>query len=156
MATANYIKGQSETKITALYCRLSQDDGREGDSNSISNQKEILLAYAQRNNFPNPPKKIEYDIFWNEINKNMINKMGTAYKYKISYSDMKAEYFEFKKKIIFAPNYKFVYSYDFLNDLNDEMVIKAYLARYDEVSLNVLYTDSDTSPKVKAILKYGM
>ena len=62
MATANYIKGQSETKITALYCRLSQDDGREGDSNSISNQKEILLAYAQRNNFPNPPKKIEYDI----------------------------------------------------------------------------------------------
>lgn len=33
------------------------------------------------------------------------------------------------------------------------MVIKAYLARYDEVSLNVLYTDSDTSPKVKAILK---
>ena len=35
MATANYIKGQSETKITALYCRLSQDDGREGDSNSI-------------------------------------------------------------------------------------------------------------------------
>ena len=54
MATANYIKGQSETKITALYCRLSQDDGREGDSNSISNQKEILLAYAQRNSFPNP------------------------------------------------------------------------------------------------------
>lgn len=44
-------------------------------------------------------KKIEYDIFWNEINKNMINKMGTAYKYKISYSDMKAEYFEFKKKL---------------------------------------------------------
>lgn len=54
MATANYIKGQNETKITALYCRLSQDDGREGESNSISNQKEILLAYAQRNNFLNP------------------------------------------------------------------------------------------------------
>ena len=54
MATANYIKGQNEAKITALYCRLSQVDGREGESNSISNQKEILLAYAQRNNFPNP------------------------------------------------------------------------------------------------------
>ena len=36
MATANYIKGQNEAKITALYCRLSQDDGREGESNSIS------------------------------------------------------------------------------------------------------------------------
>ena len=42
MATANYIKGQNETKITALYCRLSQDDGREGESNSISNQRKIL------------------------------------------------------------------------------------------------------------------
>ena len=45
MATANYIKGQSETKITALYCRLSQDDGREGDSNSISNQELICRGW---------------------------------------------------------------------------------------------------------------
>ena len=30
--------GQQKEKITALYCRLSQDDGREGESNSISNQ----------------------------------------------------------------------------------------------------------------------
>lgn len=34
-------------KITALYCRLSQDDGREGDSNSIVNQKAILEKYAK-------------------------------------------------------------------------------------------------------------
>ena len=33
---------QSEqNKITALYCRLSQDDGREGESNSIVNQDGI-------------------------------------------------------------------------------------------------------------------
>ena len=44
---------QAETKITALYCRLSQDDGREGDSNSISNQKEILSQYARSNGFHN-------------------------------------------------------------------------------------------------------
>ena len=53
MATANYIKGQSETKITALYCRLSQDDGREGDSNSISNQKLILQRYADEHHLLN-------------------------------------------------------------------------------------------------------
>ncbi len=41
-------------KITALYCRLSQDDMLEGESNSITNQKEILLKYAQDNCFPNP------------------------------------------------------------------------------------------------------
>lgn len=28
-------------KITALYCRLSQEDANEGDSNSITNQDEI-------------------------------------------------------------------------------------------------------------------
>ena len=54
MATATNTKGQKKEKITALYCRLSQDDGREGESNSISNQKEILLAYAKQNKFPNP------------------------------------------------------------------------------------------------------
>ena len=30
-------------KITALYCRLSQEDSLEGESNSISNQKNIML-----------------------------------------------------------------------------------------------------------------
>ena len=43
-----------EDKITALYCRLSQDDGREGESNSISNQKEILMAYARQKGFLHP------------------------------------------------------------------------------------------------------
>ena len=52
MTTQN-TNGQKE-KITALYCRLSQDDGRDGESNSISNQKEILMAYAKRNGFLHP------------------------------------------------------------------------------------------------------
>ncbi len=43
-----------EDKTTALYCRLSQDDGREGESNSISNQKEILMAYARQKGFLHP------------------------------------------------------------------------------------------------------
>lgn len=37
----------NDDKITALYCRLSQDDGREGESNSITNQKAILEKYAK-------------------------------------------------------------------------------------------------------------
>ena len=39
--------------ITALYCRLSRDDGAEGDSNSISNQKRMLSKYAKENGFDN-------------------------------------------------------------------------------------------------------
>ena len=45
---------EKKEKITALYCRLSQDDGREGESNSISNQKEILMQYAKQHGFLHP------------------------------------------------------------------------------------------------------
>lgn len=47
------ITGGITSKKVALYCRLSQDDGREGESNSISNQKNILITYAQNNGFHN-------------------------------------------------------------------------------------------------------
>ena len=40
--------------ITALYARLSQEDTLDGESNSIANQKKILLKYATDNSFPNP------------------------------------------------------------------------------------------------------
>ena len=41
-------------KITALYCRLSQEDEKLGESLSIENQKSILLQYAREHRFPNP------------------------------------------------------------------------------------------------------
>ena len=44
----------SNLKKTALYCRLSQDDGLEGDSNSIQDQKNILQKFAEDHHFPNP------------------------------------------------------------------------------------------------------
>lgn len=34
----------------ALYCRLSKDDDLQGESNSITNQREILTQYAKENN----------------------------------------------------------------------------------------------------------
>lgn len=40
-------------KITALYCRLSQEDMREGESLSIENQKFILKKYADEHGFFN-------------------------------------------------------------------------------------------------------
>lgn len=45
--------------ITALYCRLSVDDnGTEGESNSIKNQRDILGRYAKQHGYRN----IEYYI----------------------------------------------------------------------------------------------
>ena len=46
-------KKNKQMGITALYCRLSRDDGMEGDSNSIANQKRLLSKYAKENGFSN-------------------------------------------------------------------------------------------------------
>lgn len=43
----------NQEEITALYCRLSQDDKQEGDSNSIINQKKILKKYALDHGYSN-------------------------------------------------------------------------------------------------------
>ena len=40
-------KTKNENKITALYCRLSREDGDEGESNSIGNQKKMLALKAK-------------------------------------------------------------------------------------------------------------
>ena len=47
-------QAENNVKITALYCRLSQDDGRDGESNSISNQKAILSQYAKEHGYLHP------------------------------------------------------------------------------------------------------
>ncbi len=38
---------KESTGITALYCRLSRDDGMDGDSNSVANQKRLLSQKAK-------------------------------------------------------------------------------------------------------------
>ena len=48
-----YDNNNADGKITALYCRLSRDDELEGESNSITTQKKILMKYAEDNGFEN-------------------------------------------------------------------------------------------------------
>ena len=49
----NNKKQATNNKITALYERLSRDDDLQGESNSITNQKQILENYAAKNGFTN-------------------------------------------------------------------------------------------------------
>ena len=42
-------KKQVYEKITALYCRISLDDGGDNESMSISNQKLMLKDFAEKN-----------------------------------------------------------------------------------------------------------
>ena len=41
-------------KITPLYEHLGRDDELKGESNSISNPKQVLEDFAHRNGLPNP------------------------------------------------------------------------------------------------------
>lgn len=54
MTTATKLNGQADEKITALYCRLSvDDDNKDEESNSITNQKQILQDFARREGYAN-------------------------------------------------------------------------------------------------------
>lgn len=48
----NNMSGATD-KITALYCRLSQEDSLDGESNSVTNQRKILETFARENRFTN-------------------------------------------------------------------------------------------------------
>ena len=49
----NSTENTNKNLITALYCRLSQEDERLGESLSIENQRLILKKYAEEHCFPN-------------------------------------------------------------------------------------------------------
>lgn len=53
-------------RITALYCRLSRDDERDGLSGSIKNQQSILEKYAKEIGFKNT--KVFIDDGWSGTN----------------------------------------------------------------------------------------
>ena len=42
-----------QQKITILYCRLSNEDALDGESNSIQNQRELLTTYARSHGYTN-------------------------------------------------------------------------------------------------------
>ena len=46
-------QSNTNTLLTALYCRLSQEDMRIGESMSIENQRLMLTEYAEKNGFKN-------------------------------------------------------------------------------------------------------
>ena len=48
------MKQANQEPYDILYARLSQEDDREGESNSIQNQRMILEQYAREKGFINP------------------------------------------------------------------------------------------------------
>ncbi len=87
MTTAANISGQTtnDELITALYCRLSVEDikddkskkknGREDESNSISNQKQILLDYCKKHGYKNTMFFIDDGISGTSFDRSGFNQM---------------------------------------------------------------------------------
>ena len=144
-------------KITALYCRLSQDDMLDGESNSITNQKDILLKYAQDNHLPNPQFYVDDGYtgtnfqrpdFMRMIKDMEDGKIGTVVTKDLS--RLGRDYLMTGKYIeVIFPNYNVRYiavndSVDTAKGENDMMVFRNVF--------NDFYA-KDTSKKVKAVFK---
>ncbi|MBR5088729.1 MAG: recombinase family protein [Ruminiclostridium sp.] len=144
-------------KITALYCRLSQDDMLAGESNSITHQKEILLKYANDNGFPNP--QFYVDDGWSGTNFNrpdfqrMIadmekGKIGIVITKDLS--RLGREYLKTGEYIeIIFPDYDVRYI-----AINDN--VDTAKAENEMMALKNIFNDwlaRDTSKKIRAVLK---
>ena len=68
----------SNQKKTALYCRLSQDDGLDGGSNSIQNQKKILQKAAKEKGYTDTLFFVDDGITGTTMNRPGFQKMLTA------------------------------------------------------------------------------
>ncbi len=86
MTTANYTKGLNINNdlITALYCRLSVEDIKDengkkkrniDESNSISNQKQILSDYAKKHGYTNTMFFVDDGISGTSFDRSDFNRM---------------------------------------------------------------------------------
>ena len=70
-----FMSKSNQQLITALYCRLSQEDDLQGESNSITNQKMILKKYADDHGFRNTEFYIDDGYSGANFNRPSFNKM---------------------------------------------------------------------------------
>lgn len=65
-------------KITALYCRLSQEDLQAGESGSIQNQKLILQKYADDHHLINTKFYVDEHVIIGTSGENLVKSRGSA------------------------------------------------------------------------------
>ena len=144
-------------KITALYCRLSQDDMLDGESNSITNQKAILKKYADENGFRNTVYYVDDGVsgttFEREGFKAMLadienGKVGTVITKVLS--RLGRDYLKTGEYIeIIFPDYDV--RYIAINDNVDTLKSENELMAFKNI-FNDWYA-RDTSKKIRAVMK---
>lgn len=85
-------KKEQLTGITALYCRLSRDDGGDKESNSIANQKQMLQSYAKSHGLSNTRVYVDDGYTGTNFNRpdfqRMINDIEMGYVKTVIVKDM--------------------------------------------------------------------
>ena len=127
----------NQEKYTILYSRLSQEDEREGESNSIQNQRQMLEKYAEDNGFTN--LKFLYDDGYSGTN---FNRPAWKEVMELMESDQVATLIV-KDMSRLGRDYLLVGQYT-------EMIFPSYGVRFIAVNNNVdsLYGDNDFTPFV--------
>ena len=127
----------NQEKYTILYGRLSQEDEREGESNSIQNQRMMLEKYAVDNGFTN--LKFLYDDGYSGTN---FNRPAWKEVMELVESDQVSTLIV-KDMSRLGRDYLLVGQYT-------EMIFPSYGVRFIAVNNNVdsLYGDNDFTPFV--------
>ena len=151
------MKQANQEPYDILYARLSQEDDREGESNSIQNQRMILEQYAREKGFINPHFLYD-DGFsgtnfnrpgWNEVMRLMENGMVRTVIVK-DLSRLGREYLEVGKltELVF-PSYgvRFIAINDNVDSLYGENDFAPFKNLFNE------FYAKDTSRKIRAVKK---
>ena len=140
--------------VTALYCRLSRDDGMEGDSNSVANQKKLLQKYAKENDFANTKFYVDDGYTGTNFNRpgfqQMLSDIEMGYIYAVMVKDLS----RLGRDYVSVGNYTDVYFPDHdvrfiaVNDGIDSEEGESEIAPFKNI-LNEMYA-RDISKKIRS------
>lgn len=147
------MQSNNKAGYTALYCRLSSDDGRDGDSGSIANQKLLLEKYANEKNLG--PTKVYVDDGYTGTNfnrpgfKQMKDDIEKGFIHTVVVKDLSRFGRDYINVGYYTENYfpsmdiRFIAVYDYI-DTNDGL--SDYIAYKN---INNEFLAKDTSRKVR-------
>ena len=140
--------------ITALYCRLSRDDGMDGESNSIVNQKNLLLKKAKEKGLSDTKFYVDDGYTGTNFNRpgfqQMLSDIETGYIYAVMVKDLS----RLGRDYVSVGNYTDVYFPDHdirfiaVNDGIDSEEGESEIAPFKNI-LNEMYA-RDISKKIRS------
>ena len=140
--------------ITALYCRLSRDDGMDGESNSIVNQKNLLLQKAKEKGLTDTKFYVDYGYTGTNFNRpgfqQILSDIEMGYIYAVMVKDLS----RLGRDYVSVGNYTDVYFPDHdirfiaVNDGIDSEEGESEIAPFKNI-LNEMYA-RDISKKIRS------